>query len=533
MRPSASSGPREDVASPQADNDRAEDEVASGLKPRGRATSMIRRTNAVQDAGMPLRPSPGPIPAGRGAADSAPPSTLASREATEPPASAPVAAAPDALEPDEPPVTTLPPVTLEPATLAAEARAAVDTVGETSDAAVRSDASAGTEAPAEAVGAAQTQASAETAGGAAETDAHAEATGGAAETDAHAEAAAGVPSPTPADAAPATQRSTESIPSPTPSAAHRSLLADPTQRPPDAAPSSSSRPTVLTPAKPLLASEALMEDLAPVEPARRDARVWCGACGVAFLFFGLLPLLGLLPGALAAALPWLVTGAIALVAGAASVSYRQRAVAMLVLGALTGFVALQGSETLVRADGGPGWGLARLCAVVALTAALLFRARYRAYAGARVFLGTALVISLPFIVHAVHVLLAESGFGPAHIGVIVVLLAIAATLTGFMGAETIGAGPYVARTLVVAFALELASRGVAVVGLEAGLSPLLGVLIGAAGFGAAAGFTAIGLFQILASRFAADARRIDLHSAPRETAPSSEHDPSSEWGTRQ
>ncbi|MFT3771371.1 MAG: hypothetical protein QM820_38645 [Minicystis sp.] len=286
------------------------------------------------------------------------------------------------------------------------------------------------------------------------------------------------------------------------------------------------------PAKPLLASEALMEDLAPVEPARRDARIWCAACGVAFLIFGVLPLVGLLPGALAAALPWLVTGAIALVAGVARVAYRQRAVAMVVLGALTGLVALHGSGTLVRADGGPGWGVARLCSVVALAAALLFRARYRAYAGARVFLGTALVISLPFVAHVIFVLTGDAGFGPAHIGAILVLLSTAATLLGFMGAETTGAGPYLAPVLVFTFAIELASRGLAVVGPAGGLSPLIGVLVGAAGFGGAAGFTALGLFQILAWRFAADARRIDLHSPRREVAPVSEHDPSSEWSTR-
>lgn len=323
------------------------------------------------------------------------------------------------------------------------------------------------------------------------------------------------------------------IPPPTPSAEQRRLLADPTQRPPEASSRPSSVPSaIVTPKKPLLASEALMEDLAPMQPARRDARIWCVACGVGFLVFGTLPLLGLLTGGLGAALPWLVTGAISLIAGISRVGYRQRAVAMLVLGALTGLVALQGSPTLVRADGGPAWGMARLFSSVALTGALLFRARYRAYAGARVFLGTALAISIPFVIHAARVLGSEAGFGPAHVGSVLVLLAIAATLIGFMGAETTGAGPYLPPVLVLAFAVELACRGIAVVGISQGIAPLVGIFVGAAGFGAAAGFTALGLFQILAWRFAADARRIDLHSRLREPPPPSDHDPSREWTSR-
>lgn len=432
MRPSASSGPRDDVPLSRADNDQAEDEAPSGHKSRGRATSMIRRATPATRTQHDAEPEAEPPSSGR---------VLATQ-----PEATPVDQAPATVEPEQPPQ---PPATDPPASSSA-----------------------------------------------------------------------------PPVASPA-------VPQPTPSAAHRSLLADPTQRPPDAPVSSSDAPPVVSaPAKPLLASEALMEDLAPVEPARRDARIWCAACGVAFVLFGALPLLGLLPGALGAALPWLVTGAISLIAAVSRVAYRQRAVAMLVLGLLTGLVALQGSGTLVRADGGAGWGVARLFSAVALTAALLFRARYRAYGGARVFLGAALAISVPFMIHAALALAGDGGFGAAHAGAILVLLAIATTLLGFMGAETTGAGPYLAPVLVFAFALELASRGVAVVGLSGDLAPLLGVLVGAAGFGAAAGFTALGLFQILAWRFAADARRIDLHSPLREPAPRSEHDPSREWSTR-
>ena len=276
-----------------------------------------------------------------------------------------------------------------------------------------------------------------------------------------------------------------------------------------------------------------MEDLAPVEPARRDARAWCLVCGAAFMIFGCLPLAGVVPGALAAALPWLVTGVISLLAGVFRVGYRQRALAMLVLGLLTGLVALQESPVLREADGGLLWGATRILAVVSLAAALLFRARYRAYAGARVFLGTALILAVPFVVHVVGIFGAEAPFGAAHLGAAAVLLAVAATLIGFMGAETTGAGPYLAFLLVTSAGLELASRGIVVVGLLGRLPPLVSVMVAAAGFGASAGFTALGLFQILAWRFAADARRIDLHSPPREVPPKSQRDPVSDWSTRE
>jgi hypothetical protein len=288
-------------------------------------------------------------------------------------------------------------------------------------------------------------------------------------------------------------------------------------------PSRSSLPAA---GKPLLASEALMEDLAPVEPARRGARTWAAGVGGASLLFGALPLLGLLPGGTQAAIPWFVTGTIALVAGLTPVTYRQRAVAMVVLGLLSGVVALHGAEgALMRADGGPVWGLVRLLAAVALPAALLFRARYRAYAGARIFLGAALAMSVPFGVHMVQSLFGGEGEVQAA-GSVAVLFVLVGSLAGFMGSETTGAGTYLAPATVVGVALELALRGIH-------HGPLLGVATGAVAFGGASALASLGVFQILAWRFAADARRIDLHSPRRESRPSGgDQDTASDWATR-
>ena len=282
-------------------------------------------------------------------------------------------------------------------------------------------------------------------------------------------------------------------------------------------------------ARPVLASEALMEDLAPVEPAGASARIWCALLGAGFFIVGALPLLGLRPGGVSAAVPSLVIGAIALVAALARVTYRQRAVAMVVLGLLSGVVDLGGTRAaLATGVGGVGWSLSRLVPAIAIAAALIFRSRYRAYAGARVFLGAALLTAVPFAIHTA--LSFSSGFGPAQIGGVVVLVTIAASLTGFMGSETTGAGPYVAWSIVVAFATELALRALWSPGALRTPANLVHVGIAATAFAGAAVLAALGLFQIAAWRFAADARRIDLH--PPASRPDRRDDADDDWSTR-
>src|SRR5262245_38729641 len=76
--------------------------------------------------------------------------------------------------------------------------------------------------------------------------------------------------------------------------------------------------------QPLLASEALIEDLAPLEPARRAARIWCAVVGAAFAGFAALSFLGMRPGGVEAALPSSVLAGLALLASLGSISYRHR-----------------------------------------------------------------------------------------------------------------------------------------------------------------------------------------------------------------
>lgn len=295
------------------------------------------------------------------------------------------------------------------------------------------------------------------------------------------------------------------------------------------------RPSVVTDSpserlsRPLLASEALMEDLAPVEPAGASARIWCAGLGAGFAVVGALPLLGLRPGGLSAAVPSLVIGAIALVAALARVTYRQRAVAMVVLGLLSGVVDLGGTRAALAAGvGGVGWSLSRLVPAIAIAAALIFRSRYRAYGGARIFLGAALLTAVPFAIHAAIGF--SSGFGPAQLGAVVVLTAVAASLTGFMGSETTGAGPYLAWSIVTAFATELALRALWSPGALRTPTNIIHVGIAATAFAGAAVLAALGLFQIAAWRFAADARRINLH--PPVSRPEGRRDSDVDWSTR-
>lgn len=282
---------------------------------------------------------------------------------------------------------------------------------------------------------------------------------------------------------------------------------------------------------PLLASEALMEDLAPMEPARGAARLWCAAIGLVFLLLGGLSIASLRPGGSASGATAFALGALALGLALARITYRRRAAAMVGVGALATLLGLAGLGPTVGIDvGGPGWGAARALAGAALPAALAFRGRYRAYAGARWLLGGAFGAALPFLVFvAIRLTTQELGLG--GVGAILVVLAMTAGLLGFMGAETTSAGAWLALAVNLALATDLALDGLSALHpltLEAAAP----VIIAALSFATSSALTAIGLFQILAWRLAPVARRIDLHPPPKEPKDGdSKRSQSSDWLT--
>jgi hypothetical protein len=279
-------------------------------------------------------------------------------------------------------------------------------------------------------------------------------------------------------------------------------------------------------AKPLLASEALIEDLAPLEPARSAARLWCAALGGGFLLFGLLALVGLGPGGAYAAAPEIVLGSIALVAALVRITYRQRAGTMIMIGLLSAVVGMRGPGAAGWID---GWSLLRTLAAITLPAALLFRARYRAYTPARWILGAAVASALPFVAYSIWRLL-RLPFGFETIGAAIALTAVLASLLGFMGEETTGGGTATALGAIVALSADVALGTLAALTTTASLTQTANVIAWAAAFAGTWAMAALGMFQILAWRFAADARRINLHAKPKETKVTQ---PSvSDWSTK-
>jgi len=279
--------------------------------------------------------------------------------------------------------------------------------------------------------------------------------------------------------------------------------------------------------KPMLASEALIEDLAPIEPAKRTAKLWCAALAAGFFAFGGLAQVGLASGGSAAAAPEVALGCIALVAALARLSYQQRAAVMILLGLLSAAVGV-GGPALAPVD--RGLGLLRTFAAIALSGALLFRARYRAYAKARWILGAAFAAALPFAVFSIariYGLASELEALGAGLGIV----ALGACLLGFMGAETTGGGAMTALGVIFALAVDVALSVLSRPYATGSLVGVAHVVVAAVGFAGTSAVASLGLYQILASRFAADARRINLHAKPKDVKP--RHPSASDWSTKE
>lgn len=359
------------------------------------------------------------------------------------------------------------------------------------------------------------------------------------------------PSSTPGDDAPA------SSPPPSDRAASAdrdALVPDPSASEPTSAPAASSTPLHR---RPLLASEALIEDLAPVEPLGRNAQIVCVVTGLLFALLGALPHLGVASRGRSAFVPSLVVGAVTVFAAVTRVSYRQRAVAMVAVGAIVAVLGIAGTGPAQGiAEGGAIWSIARWLAAALLPAALLFRARYRAFQGVRLLLGVAFLAALPFAVHALLLVMAPVDFGLVQVGALIALVALAAGLVGFMGSETTAAGTFIAPAMIAAFALQAGLQRIGAQ-IPGSLADVFGVIETAAedpeaiqvapavalsiatvwdaavttvALGASALLSALGLFQILAWKFAPAARKIDLHRAQETAIP--ERPSTEEWSTR-
>lgn len=151
--------------------------------------------------------------------------------------------------------------------------------------------------------------------------------------------------------------------------------------------------------KPLLASEVLRDEAAPIEPARRAARVWL--IGAALVLGGSSHMLGWGSSALG----W--AGALG-VLGALGLPYGWRALSMLLAGALPLLGGLRSTGPMA------GWFDAapepwRLVAALALPAAIWVRGHYRHYWAAHVVFASGLLLAVPYAWHGSSVLVGTAG----------------------------------------------------------------------------------------------------------------------------
>ncbi|HEU4535535.1 MAG TPA: hypothetical protein VFS00_15510, partial [Polyangiaceae bacterium] len=264
------------------------------------------------------------------------------------------------------------------------------------------------------------------------------------------------------------------------------------------------------PKPPILASDVLKDEVAPLHPWSRAARWACGAAALALAALALGARRAVLAGVRPPGLPLTeVVFALAFAAAAGlRLPYQVRAGAMVGLGfglLVEGAVVPLGALHRVFSAPleGPGGVAARTVAATCLAAALFFRAHYRAYRGARALLALAWLIALPFVAHAVS--LTELGPPLVRLSSAASLLAVAASLIGFMGAGTTALASAWALAVLAILPIDLALRPLAM-GQPWGLSWLAGV----ASWALACGLAALGLFQVLAALLARRAREVDV-----------------------
>lgn len=255
---------------------------------------------------------------------------------------------------------------------------------------------------------------------------------------------------------------------------------------------------------PVLASECLKDDVAPLEPHARALRVAYGA--IAAGLAGIAALSGLAARSIAAPAAF-GAAALAAILAAASPAYVLRArlaLAASVLSATGGLAAVAagvGSMPII---------VARVVTGVALASVLFVRGTYRAHRPTRV----ALAIAIP--------LFAATALAPsaAPVAELVVRAAIVVTALlaclGFMGIETT-AGCLAWAVLTIgtatgALVVDAAPSGAELASVGAGLGPSVGA-------GLAIALGALGVFQLVALRVAPRERaRDDRTPAPPKVA---------------
>ncbi len=271
---------------------------------------------------------------------------------------------------------------------------------------------------------------------------------------------------------------------------------------------------------PLLASDMLREEVAPLAPARRVIRIGLGAFAAVFALAAIGARFGLAPAASGVFLGSVGTALVALLATFLPAPYAARAslaavagVLPLLLGAIGyGPLAAIGHEGALQATLG-------LVMITALPGALLFRARYRAFRAARIILAAVLVACGPGVYFVAQAMLDADASLVTRSADAALLIAAFAAFFGFMGEETTGGCGRSAALVLVVHAARLAAAEWLPATEASPRYGTWGYPLAALGELAASALVAFALFQLLAAAFAVRARKVDVHRAAGASAP--------------
>lgn len=291
-------------------------------------------------------------------------------------------------------------------------------------------------------------------------------------------------------------------------------MPEPNTAPVQRGPTSGIHRAVSEPKPPLLASEAMREELAPLQPASTSCRLWLILVAAALTALGLAMRFGIgVPAARIEGATIAFSAAGALVAVAAlPFPYALRAAVALLVGLVLMLLGLQSGGPLggLTVDGSLGRGLARLITLTTLPAALMFRARYTAYRRARVVLAVALALALPFVGSEILLVIDSTASTIARAGALSSVVFVLLSLFGFMGQGTTGWGALWAVLVLGGVPLEVALRHFTLADAATGQLTYPATAVGLA---CAATVSSLGLFQLLATFWAPEARRLSLIGA--------------------
>lgn len=258
--------------------------------------------------------------------------------------------------------------------------------------------------------------------------------------------------------------------------------------------------------KPLLASEALRDELAPYEPSRRASQVWVLLVAVGLSLLGLAMRRGLGITELSAdgaAVCFSAAGGLATVA-LLPFPYALRAAIALLIGAVLTVLGLRSAGPLAGLvlDGGFGKDVTRIIALVVLPAALLFRSAYRAYRPGHWLLAAGLLAATPFVIGSVGLALDTTAPPIARWAAGVGAAVVAGACVGF--ASTPGLAGFWAVVVLASLPLEYGAKQLTLLA-----TPDTGRLtygVTAFALSATGILMSLGLFQLLAASMGADAR---------------------------